>query len=244
MRSLILSLIVVFSTSCFAVTWVETKVDDPIRSGNKCDVQEPASYGSYIYQWPSKYELVFWPFTDRKGIWFCEKSGYVSFMVDFNQLTTDEKGKIKTYLKKNKLKKPSTEQLLGALEAIYELRDFEPQNRNQLDRVFARWYEMLGDHNKTQEYRKKSYDDIVRSLQTELTKNTKLEYLFLAANYARWFGEIEKSDGFLLALNTEIDSVFDSELSGYAEYLKELSTQTQFITPGNKIEPELDNKKH
>jgi hypothetical protein len=58
-----------------ATTWVEAKAKDPV-SGRSIEVQEPASYGSYIYHWPGKEDQVFWPYTDDAWQRFNPKTGY------------------------------------------------------------------------------------------------------------------------------------------------------------------------
>ena len=226
-----------FATTCFATTWGESEVDDPFKQGEKCKVHQPASYGGYIYSWPSKYDQVFWPYTDPHSIWFCEKSGYVSFMTNFDELNENDKNKIHIYLDKNQLQNPTQKQLIKALEEIYLLRELAPEKRNMLTRVFARWHQGFGDLDKAKEYRKKTLVEIEVALESELSQYKKMEYLYLAANYTRLFGDIEKSDDYLKRLKIEIETVEDKELSGFSEYLSELSKDTKFIIPGSKIEP-------
>ena len=47
-----------------ATTWKPSEKTDPL-TGEKVPAWEIMSYGSYIYKWPSKYDLVFWPLTDE-----------------------------------------------------------------------------------------------------------------------------------------------------------------------------------
>jgi hypothetical protein len=99
MTRILLYILLVFPISTQATTWGETEVDDPILDGEKCSVHEPASWGGYIYRWPSKYDQVFWPLTDIHGIWFCENSGFTAFIGDFDELSDIEVGHIKELLK-------------------------------------------------------------------------------------------------------------------------------------------------
>jgi len=94
MRFIAAAILVFLSATSFSTAWGKSKVNDPILKGKKCSINEPMSSGNYIYQWPSKYDQVFWPLTDNNGIWFCEKSGYVSFMEDFEGLTDKENSDI------------------------------------------------------------------------------------------------------------------------------------------------------
>ena len=87
----VISLLLIFCPlAVYSTTWGELEVDDPILEGEKCAVHQPASYGSYIYRWPSKYDQVFWPLTDSHGIWFCQESGFTAFIDDFADLSPEE----------------------------------------------------------------------------------------------------------------------------------------------------------
>ncbi len=198
---------------------------------------EPLSYGGYIYQWPSKYDQVFWPYTDAQGIWFCESSGYLSFMSDFENLSEVEIEKVKQYLSVNRLKHPSTRQMVEMLESINALRSFTPEYRNSLTRVYARWHQEFGDLDKSRKYRKAAYDQIQEFLKQDLSQDKKIEYLYLAANYSRHFDGVEKSDEYIQKFNLEVNKIDDPELSGYVKYLSQLIKDTQYIGLGGEFEP-------
>ena len=51
-------------------TWVDKEVDCPVCE-TKNTFQTPASWGSYIYRWASKYQYIFWPTTHRNFIYTC-----------------------------------------------------------------------------------------------------------------------------------------------------------------------------
>ncbi len=239
MRFFLLGILALFSQIGFATTWSESKVQDPIEADSQCEVSKPASYGSYIYNWPSKYDQVFWPYTEWNNVWFCKKSGYISFMSDFSDLNEVEIGKIRSYLKQNKIKEPSEQQLIFSLEAIYSLRELTPEYKNRLDRIFARWHQRLGNLERAATYRKKAYADIEKSLLFELTDYKRLEYFYLAANYAKYFDERQKSEEYLLKLKTEINRISGTELKGYGRYLTELAEHIQYIEPGGVLDPSL-----
>jgi hypothetical protein len=42
------------------------------------------SYGTYIYNWPSKFELIFWPDTESEVLYSCRECQYTCFMYDFD----------------------------------------------------------------------------------------------------------------------------------------------------------------
>jgi hypothetical protein len=235
MVALLLSLL---ATSAFATTWAPSEVDDPIGKGKKCDVSEPMSSGSYIYSWPEKYDQVFWPLTDENGIWYCKGSGFTAFIGDFENITGDEKAAISQYLKDHRKKgKIGIESKLALLEGIYALRRIDEEFKSKLPRIFARWYQNLGQIDKANEYRKKSLADIKEKLATELPEALKLEYLYVAANYSRLFGDVAGSDQYLARLKAAAAELKDKELEGYAGYLLELAGETGHIKPGGILDP-------
>jgi hypothetical protein len=231
-------LLAFFALPSFAITWGGDQVDDPILTGKKCSVARPLSSGSYIYQYSSKYDMVFWPLTDRNGIWSCEHSGYVSFMGDFKELTPQEKVKISAYLAGKKISGLDLNETLLRLEDIYALRDLQPEAKNQYLRVFAQWYQDAGDLRKANAYRKSAFIDIESKLKSALSEDVKIEYLYLAANYARLFGDVGKSDGYLVSLHSAIAKLKNKKFASFAKYIKELSKETSGIKPGGKIDPE------
>src|SRR5687767_2593138 len=108
-----------------ATTWGEPRrVADPVRSDSQCLVESPASWGGYIYQWPSKYDQVFFPRTDPKGIWFCSKSGFTAFIGDF-ELTPNEKATVAAELARSykPIDKPTLREKLVLLEKSYTARN-------------------------------------------------------------------------------------------------------------------------
>lgn len=48
------------------------------------------SYGGYIYNWPSKYQYVFWPYIDSNYLYCCPHCRFTAFLCDFSNIP-DEK---------------------------------------------------------------------------------------------------------------------------------------------------------
>lgn len=107
--------------NAFGTTWGETKVTDPI-SGTKTKTYEINSYGSYIYSWPSKYHGIFWPLTDEKYIRFNQKSGYIAFGSDFEDIKEEDIQKIRDFLKENYDKKRPPETHIQKLRWLKEVQ--------------------------------------------------------------------------------------------------------------------------
>jgi hypothetical protein len=239
MKKNLFFLTTLFAINVFATSWVDIKVDDPILKGKTCKVNKPSSYGSYIYEMPSKYDQVFWPYSDLNNIWFCKSSGYVSFMNDFDELNEFEKHKIENYLINNKLKNPSGSELLRVLEDLYALRDIDAESRNMHMRAYARLHQSLGNIDMANKYRKNAYIQIKASLQGNLFIYKRLEYLYLATNYTRYFEGLNESHSYYEQLVYEINSLTDDESKGYGEYLKKLVLDSQYIVAGKNFDPIL-----
>jgi hypothetical protein len=195
MKTWIWLLAVCYSGASLATTWSEKEVDDPIVDGAKCHVHVPLSYGSYIYHWPSKYDQVFWPLVDELGLWFCEESGFVAFISDFDGLAHRERKEIHSFLENNYAGSADTRKKLELLEGIYALREKDSAFSNMLNRVLARWYQDLEEYDKANEYREVALGQIRSQLNGELSDEVRLEYLYVACNYDVFFGNGSSTRG-------------------------------------------------
>lgn len=223
-----------------ATTWEEATVEDPIFTANTCSVHEWASYGDYIYSWPSKYDFVFWPLTDGHGIWHCETSGFTAFIDDFEGLSDQERVDIAVYLVVSHDGESDLEARLKLLEGTYARRDKDPHFDNQLLRVLARWYQELGQLERANEYRRQAFEQIKEFLDTDLAPLDSFQYLYLAANYARQFGQTADSDQYLAQLEEAIEGNADPELESHVEWLSELARETKLIEAGGHLDPVIE----
>lgn len=81
-----------------AITWFPKEVTCPVCDTKNIFMQW-GSYGSYIYQYPSKYQLVFWPYTASPAWYSCKKCRYSTFMDHFEILSKDKIAAVKEALK-------------------------------------------------------------------------------------------------------------------------------------------------
>ncbi len=86
----------------FATTWFPEEITC-LLCGAKNTLYSIGSYGTYIYQWPSKYQLIFWPKTDGYVLWSCKKCKLTAFMWDFEKIPDDKREGLKAALKDVKL---------------------------------------------------------------------------------------------------------------------------------------------
>lgn len=233
--------LVPFSAS--PTTWGEPSSEaDPIVHGAKCIVQEPASSGSYIYQWPSKYDQVFWPATDPNGIWFCRESGFTAFLGDF-KLSAGEKAALSAHLPQvyteKVRKRPPLRELLELLQQSYSKRETTREFQIRLLRTLAYYNDAeFQDYASSSRLRREALALIEEELQTALQEGQRLEYLFVSSAYYRELGEVPKSDERLHELQAAVNSVSDESLKGYAEYLSSLTDDLARIAPGGALAPE------
>lgn len=68
-----------------ATTWVDVELTCPV-CGTVNLFQVPASYGSYVYQEPSRLQYVFWPSTTEKFLYTCRQCHYSAYMGDFAEI--------------------------------------------------------------------------------------------------------------------------------------------------------------
>ncbi|WP_261627223.1 DUF2225 domain-containing protein [Pseudoalteromonas holothuriae] len=235
----IFTIFLAFNTS--ATKWSESSVDDPFKSGSKCLVNNVLSSGSYVFNWPSKYDQIFFPYTSSAAIWFCKDSGYISFMSDFDNITEEEKSKISTYLKANPQRNVrSLISKLKLIDVIYSFRKASPELSNRNKRILAYLYEQKDKFEVANNYRRAALTEIYELLKTDLTKYKRLEYLYVAANYERQLGNTSNSDKNLTTLQKEIESIQTEELKGFGNYLSKLLSDTPLIKPGGKLEPVIE----
>lgn len=242
MRYLI-TLILLISLSVHATSWTAITVADPIKPGSACAVNAITSYGDYVYDWPSKYDQIFFPFTSSLAIWYCRDSGFISFMGDFEQLTAAEKNAIANYLSSTAQATPQN--LLAKLELlenIYAFRSLPPEASNHNKRVLAYLYEQINEFDKANTLRSAALQQIYQLLDTNISGYSRLQYLYVAANYERQLGQAIRSDEMAGKLLNEIDKLQEDKLKHFAEYLHKLAAEIPSIQPGDKLAPPKENE--
>ncbi|PWT93918.1 MAG: hypothetical protein C5B55_03635 [Blastocatellia bacterium] len=71
------------------ITWFPEEVACPV-CGTKNIFLVWGSYGSYIYSYPSKYQLIFWPYTDGAAWYSCKKCKLTLFLEDFQKVPKEK----------------------------------------------------------------------------------------------------------------------------------------------------------
>lgn len=99
-RTLPLILVGMLASAAHATTFNAVQAPDPLRDGGVCNGVEIASFGSYIYQWPERVHLVFWPLTDPHTYWVCD-SGLVFPVGPIPELDAPSKEALAAWLAKS-----------------------------------------------------------------------------------------------------------------------------------------------
>ncbi|WP_223787488.1 hypothetical protein [Marinicella meishanensis] len=237
MRKLMTMVLLLLSHWAQAITWRPGAVPDPLLAGAECQVNKPASYGGYIYRYPSRFDFVFWPYTDPNNIWYCEQSGYMGFMPAFEEVGAAEKPQIIQYIKDNTFNPDDLLSKIQYLEGLYAVRDLNDEFRNKLLRVFARYHQEAGLYEQADAYRQQALAQIDSELVAGVRPELMVVYLYLGANYHRQFGHHSKSDEYLLRLHEGLQSIEEESLQDLKAYLLDLAPLSQLITPGGALEP-------
>ncbi|KAF1718584.1 hypothetical protein CSC74_06930 [Pseudoxanthomonas yeongjuensis] len=239
-KGLLLATAIVASGAAGAVTWAEREIQDPV-GGKPCRITTLASSGSYVYDWPEKYDQVFVPVTAAEGIWFCEGSGFASFIGD-DRLGHAERKRIAAFLDRQPRSAQAQPDIAGRLqraEAIYALRDLTPERNALVHRILAYDFESLaGDPARAHQHRQAALAIMLDRLADEsLAQGTRLEYLFVSANYLRESGSAARADRLLAQLEMQIASAGNGEFAAYAAYLQSMLPAARTIAPGGRLAP-------
>ena len=227
-----------FSPAAFATTWTQTTETDPV-AGGKCVGNNVMSYGGYIYNWPSKYDLVFWPMTDRNFIYYCPESGYAAFGGDFKDITPEDKKALAEWLKVNfkKDQKPPTDlQSLDWLEKLYSVRKMDGRFWSMFHRLRAYDYSENGENEKSLARVRMALPLIEKSLAAGPKDFDLLEAYYLMGEYSRRLGEKEKSKKYFdLAKTAEYKDEDGSVKKGHP-YIMELIADSEMAMdkPGER----------
>ena len=176
-----------------AITYFETEVKCPL-SGTKNTFLGYASWGNYVYRWPSKYQFVFWPYTDGTFLHHCHKCHYTAFAPAFEKLADEKKeavraalGKVTDHAKHEKgYQKLSMSERLRIAEQVYRVLEKD-------DTFWCHFYRVQGYHldqeNKPEEAaaaRQKALELATQLLRDEKRKGERKEF-FLIAGAMRHF---------------------------------------------------------
>lgn len=189
MKKLVLILSILFSLSFTvrATTWYPAEHTCPVCK-HIHEYQEIGSYGGYIYNWPSKYQYVYWPLTDSLSVYSCPKCHFSTYMWDFDSIPDNKVDTLTKFLETVSLEKkykdyvniPMTKRLEIAKE-VYKILERDNKFWCQFYRVLGYHYDKDESSKKAKDYRLKALE-IARVMLNDTTyKGQEKENLFIIA---------------------------------------------------------------
>lgn len=175
------------SANLLPTTWSPKDFDCPVCK-TKNTFQVVMSYGSYIYGWPSKYQWVFWPWTDSPSVYVCKKCHIVTFMGDYEKLPKDKIPLLQKELVKipfNRKFKEYTEvpmsERLEIAEKVYTVLEYKEDGFwNFFYRVKGYHYGGEGQPQKALEARKKALELTQKMIKDAANKTPTKELLYIS----------------------------------------------------------------
>lgn len=220
----------VWVTGLFATTWSSVEVTCPV-SGTINSFQAPMSSGSYIYQWPSKYQYVYWPYTTTSVLYSCKKCYYTAFMSDFEHIAAEKIPDVRKLLAAIEMdtaedyRSIPMAQRLAAAEKVYTLFEKDDEFWSLFYRVKGYHLEAASDVQGAAEARFQAIGWTQKLLADSEKAGQKKEHLLIRGAMRYFVGE---PDGALRDLEEAKELVYTrpdvpaDRLEGFNEYLDSL----------------------
>lgn len=216
--------------------WTKLEKTDPL-TGQKVPAYGILSFGGYIYDWPSKYDLVFWPLTDPHYICFNPASGYGAFNPDFDTPSEQEKEALRKWLRANydPSRPPKTHaEQLPWLEKLYRLRKMDDDFWCRFYRLCA--YVYRDDPKKSLEYVQKALPLLQKQWKAKPEGIRKIETLYLLGEYNRRLGEFRKAQHYFAQAKTATYRDRDGKEKTGHPFISELIRDRESLPPLRKAD--------
>ncbi len=225
-------LVAVLISGALAVTVVETEVECPVCH-TRNTFMDYASWGSYVYHYPSRFQLVFFPYTWSVTLYSCKKCHLTLFMWDFRKFPKEKTAEIESALREVHFSKESGKytdipmsEKLAAAERLYKVL-----GRDQ--GFWLQFYRVEGFHMGCEKHAEEAVQARTRALaiaQEMLGKpeeeGHRKELLVIAAAMHHFLGDDTKAQADLDSASqlTFSEEKLDDKGKGYNEYLDQLIT--------------------
>ncbi|HEX6625140.1 MAG TPA: DUF2225 domain-containing protein [Pyrinomonadaceae bacterium] len=245
-----------------AITWFPQEFECPVcRTKNVFLVV--GSYGSYIYQYESKFQLIFWPYTDSPTVYSCKKCRLSAFMGDFEQTPKEKHAEILKRLEGVKLEPrkdgesatkyykdavyldiPLSERLLAA-QRVYEVMGRDDEFWCHFQRVLGHRYEAEGKRPEADAARREALRLAEKLLGDRGRAGERKEFLYISGAMRHF---LKDDAGALKAFREAMplkyeNKELDKEKNGnYDEFLSDLLRQyvEKIERPAPKEKPKAD----
>ena len=192
---LVFPLISFFVVNSYAITWFPEEFTCPIDN-TKNTFMVVGSYGSYIYQYPSKYQFLYFPRTDSPTFYLCKKCHLATFMWDFDKLPKEklpELKKVLTDIKVSKVFKEYTEipvtERLEIIEKVYAVLGKDDSWWEDFYRIKGYHYGKEGKADQAAKARRKSLELVQKELKNEKSESPKKLLLYISGAMKHFLNE-------------------------------------------------------
>lgn len=224
--------IIFFSAS--ATTWYPTELKCPLCNA-KNTYQQIGSYGGYIYSWPSKFQYIFWPFTESPTFYCCPKCHLSVLMWDFDSIPDDKSDALKAYLQTVAFEEEYKDyqdipllQRLEIAEQVYLILERDNDFWCRFYRVMGYHYESEQDESKALIARTKALDLAFQMLIDPAFAGREKENCYIIACMYYFMGQKEKAMEYLgkaQEMTYTNSSMEKSNQEGLDSYLSDLIVQ-------------------
>jgi len=225
---LVLACALAVALDLLAITVVPVKVKCPI-CGQENDFYTYASSGSYVYSWPSKFQMVFWPHTDATSLYICKRCHYAAWMWDFKQDGPEKAAELRGILTAftdiptfDKYSQVSMSVRLRIAERVYQVLGKD-------DEFWSRFYRIQGYHlavekkvEEAKQARVKARDLLSKLANDPKQTPHRKEFLVSLAAMQHFLGDDPAALETLAKARNETFSEPGKDMQGYNEYLNKL----------------------
>jgi hypothetical protein len=237
-----------------ATTWFPKEFECPVCH-TKNTFMVVGSYGSYIYHWESKFQFIYWPYTDGAFVYTCKKCRLSAYMWDFEKTPKEKHADILKRLEGVKLdyakpeggyepraeylRIPMTQRLLAAQRVYEVLGDRDDDFWCEFYRTLGYHYEAEKKQAEADEARRRALDLAVRMLGDKANEGRRKELLYTTGAMRHF---LRDDAGALKDFREALPLVYSSKelegdkAKGYDAYLTELLREYIKKLGGNEDE--------
>lgn len=232
------------AASAVAITTVPVEVVCPVCQ-TKNNFFDYASWGSYIYSYPSKFQLIFFPHTWSATIYSCKKCHLSLYMWDFKKFPEDKIAETARLLEPIKLSGeykaytdiPASEKLLIA-EKVYRLLGRDDEFWNHFYRVLGYYCAKEGKADEAAAARRHALEIVQRMLQDPANAGHKKDLLVISASMYHFTGDDFSARNDLqqaTALKFSDEKLGEERSKNYDAYLSSLITEFTTAIDSGKV---------
>jgi uncharacterized protein (DUF2225 family) len=232
MKRIMISLFFVmfFALIANTTTWAPVKKKCPLCKVSH-EYMQVGSFGSYIYAWPSKLQLVFWPSTDQYSLYCCVSCKFTAFMWDFDSIPSTKTSDLKAMLKEvsfdSKYKKYTdipVSQRITIAEKVYDILGKTKDEQCWFYRVAAWHYDENDEEYAAFSARNKAITIALNILLESNGERDKETHFILASMYYYTYNYDMASTYISQSLNTAYSDsrLSEIEIKNYSDYLIDL----------------------